>query len=166
MSHGWNSLTASILQQLPHEIEHWKMADPLTILGALAAATQLAQNGLKLTLFLCELSSQIRGSRDSTNQRIEQLQQLTSIARLIISNPLLRTDEMGSILQVCLNETRKLDKILQNLRICSTDKRSVRLRRSWKAVWKEKEINTHFQNLERMKGMIGLCMCEKISYVE
>ena len=141
------------------------MADPLTILGAMAAASQLAEQGLKITLFLCQLGSQIRGSRESTGRRVEQVEQLISIARQIISNPSLQTETMASVLKTCLEETGNLDKLLQKLVISSKHNRALRVARSFKAVVKEREINAHFDNLERIRGLLSLCISERISYV-
>src|SRR5438045_7350907 len=125
------------------------MADPVAILGATAAASQLVEEALKITLFLCQLGSQIRGARDSTNRRVEQNEQLVSNARQIISNLSLQTETMVSILRACLEETRKLDRLLQKLVVSSRHSRPVRFTRSLKAVMKEKEIKAHFDNLER-----------------
>jgi hypothetical protein len=141
------------------------MADPVTILGAMAAASQLAEEGLKIALFLYQLGSQIRGTRDSTKRRAEQVEQLLSIARQIISNPSLQTETMASILRACLEETRKLDKLLGRLVVSSKHSRPIRFTRSLKAAIKEKEIDAHFDILERIKGLLGLCISERISYV-
>lgn len=139
------------------------MADPVTILGAMAAASQLAEEGLQITLFLCQLGSKIRGARDLTNRRVKQVEQLIIIARQIISNPSLQTETMASILQACLEETRKLDKLLRKLAVSSRHSKSIRFTRSLKAVIKKKEINAHFESLERIKGLLGLCMSERMS---
>lgn len=138
------------------------MADPITVLGAVSAASQLADQGLKITIFLCQLGSQIRGARKSTHKRVEQVEQLVSIAKQIISNPSLQTDTMASILQTGLMEIRKLEKLLRNLVISAKHSTPVKLIRSLKAAMKEKEINSYFDNIERIKGLLSLCMSEMI----
>jgi hypothetical protein len=141
------------------------MADPVTILGAIAAASQLAEQGLKITLLLCQIGSQVRDARDSTNRRVEQVEQLISIARQIILNPSLQTENVASVLKTCLEETGTLDRILRKLVISSKHNRVLRFARSLKAVTKEREISAHFESLERIKGLLTLCISERISWV-
>lgn len=141
------------------------MADPVTILGAIAAASQLAEQGLKITLLLCQIGSQVRDARDTTNRRVEQVEQLISIARQIILNPSLQTENVASVLKTCLDETGALDRVLRKLVISSKHNRVLRFAKSLKAVTKEREINSHFESLERIKGLLTLCISERISWV-
>lgn len=139
------------------------MADPVTVIGAMAAASQLAEQGLRITLLLCQLGAQIRDARESTNRRVKQVEQLISIARQIISNSSLQTETMASVLKTCLEETGNLDKLLQKLVISSKHNTALRVARSLKAIMKEREINAHFDSLERIKGLLSLCISERIS---
>jgi hypothetical protein len=139
------------------------MADPLTIIGAMAAASQLAEQGLRITLLLCQLGSQIRDIRESTNRRVEQVEQLINIARQIILDPLLQTGNMAAVLKTCLEETCNLEKVLQKLVISSKHGKFLKVTRSLKALMKEREINAHFNSLERSKGLINLCISERLS---
>lgn len=138
------------------------MADPVTILGATAAASQLAVQGLKITVLLCQLGSQIRDARHSTNRRVEQVEQLISIARQITTNPPLLTERMAPVLKTCLEEAENLEKILRKLVISPKHNRTLRFARSLKAVVEEKKINAHFERLERIKGSLSLGISERI----
>ena len=138
------------------------MTDPVTILGAMAAASQLAEQGFKIALLLCQLGSRIRNAQESSNRRVKQVEQLIGIARQIISNSSLQTETMASVLKTCLEETEHIDKLLQKVVISSKHNKASRVARSFRAVVKEREINAHFNNLERIKGLLCLCISERI----
>ena len=102
------------------------MADPLSALGAVAAASQLAQQCLSITLFLCSVRSKIRNSREMIDSQAQQVEHLTRLCRQIISNPSLQTQTIANVLKACLLETEALHRVLQEAMISSKDRRVVR----------------------------------------
>jgi hypothetical protein len=58
--------------------------DPLAVLGAVAAATQLVEQGIKITQFLSKLYSKIQDAPESVRKHFVYVKQLIDIARLII----------------------------------------------------------------------------------
>lgn len=85
------------------------------VLGALAAASQLAEQGLKTALFIADLCSKIRAAPESIHKQSTQLEQLISIAKLIEANPALQTDAVESILRSCVRNVEHLQKILTSI---------------------------------------------------
>jgi hypothetical protein len=53
------------------------------VLGALAAASQLIEQGLKITIFISDLYAKVRDAPESIRKQSVQVKQLTDIARLI-----------------------------------------------------------------------------------
>ena len=136
------------------------MADPLSALGALAAASQLAEQCLKMTLFLSSIQSKLRSSREFVDSQVRQVEQLTRISRQIISNPALQTDSITSIVTSCLEETTSLYQSLRDSLISSRDGRLMRLRKSFVALRKKEQIEQRVSNLERLKSLLSLCIEE------
>jgi hypothetical protein len=128
------------------------------VLGALAAASQLAEQSLNIAIFISKLYSKVRDAPESIRKQSVQLEQLIDIAKLIEHNPLLQTDLMGSILRNCVSEAEELQEILANISTAAGDGK---IRELWKAldgVAKEKRILALFANLEREKSSLALCI--------
>lgn len=77
-------------------------------MGALAAASQLAEHGLKITGAIYDLYRRVCDAPESIRQQSVQVEQLIDIAKLIKKNPSLQTDPVSSILRFCSNEARDL----------------------------------------------------------
>jgi hypothetical protein len=130
----------------------------LEVLGALAAASQLTEQGLKIISFISELYSKVCEAPESMRKQSVQVEQLIDIARLIEHNPPLQTDFVESILRRCVGEAAKLQEIMRKI---STDAGDGRVRKLWKTldgVTKEKRILALFANLEREKSSLALCI--------
>jgi hypothetical protein len=128
------------------------------VLGALAAASQLAEQSLNIAIFISNLYSKVRDAPESIRKQSVQLEQLIDIAKLIEHNPPLQTDLVGSILRNCVSEAEKLQEILANISTATGDGK---IRELWKAldgVAKEKRILALFANLEREKSSLALCI--------
>lgn len=126
------------------------------LLSALAAASQLAEQVLKIAVFI----SEIRDAPESIRKQSVQLQQLIGIARLIENNPSLQTSEVRSVLLSCIGEAKELQEILAEISTAAGDGK---VREVWKAVVgrsKEKEILNHLSSIERGKSSLELCIGE------
>jgi ribosomal protein L17 len=136
------------------------MADPLTILGAAAAASQLLQQGFQITSFICQLYSKVQDAPESIRKQVMQIEQLIDLARLIIQNPSLQTASVASILSTCMRSAAEVQGILKKVSTTTKDGQLKKVRKALTAVMKEKEILALFNNLEREKGLLTLCMQE------
>jgi hypothetical protein len=130
----------------------------LEVLGALGAAVQLTEQGLKVISFISELYSKVCEAPESIRKQSVQVEQLINIARLIEHNPPLQTGSVESILRRCVDEAAKLQEILSKI---STDAGDSRVRKLWKAfdgTTYEKRIIALFAGLEREKSLLMLCI--------
>jgi hypothetical protein len=128
------------------------------VLGALAAASQLAEKGVKITIFISDIYAKIRDAPESIRKQSVQVEQLIEVTRLVKDNPPLQTDLVGSILRNCVSEAEKLLGILEEI---TTAARDGRARKFWKAldgVAREKRILALLVNLEREKSSLALCI--------
>jgi hypothetical protein len=141
------------------------MADPLSAISALAAASQLAEQCLKITLFLCEMRSKFRKSRDFIDMSAQQVDQLMRISRQIILNPSLQTKTIAGVLEACLNEARGLHKFLQGVTISSKDSRMARFKKTLMALRIRQAVEAQSENIEKWKGLLALCISETNSCV-
>ena len=128
------------------------------VLGALAAASQLAEQGLKITGAIYDLYRKVRDAPESIRQQSVQVEQLIDIAKLIKKNPSLQTDPVSSILKSCSNEARDLLHILRGVTPAGGAYRPENIWRALAAVSKEKTIVAHLANLERGKSALALCI--------
>lgn len=134
--------------------------DPVTVLGAVAAASQLVQQGIEITKFLSDLYSKVQEAPESVRKQLVHIEQLIDIARLIIQNPSLQKESMASILRTCLRQAVDMQNLLEKV---SATEKDGRLKKIWKSVavvTKEKKIDTLFNDLEREKSALALCILE------
>ena len=128
------------------------------VLGALAAASQLTEQGLKIAIFISDLYSKVRDAPESIRKQSVQVEQLINIARLIEHNPSLQIDSVGSILRNCTGEAEKLKEILENISTAAGDGKARKLWKALDGVAKEKRILALFASLEREKSSLALCI--------
>jgi hypothetical protein len=136
------------------------MADPLTALGTIAAASQLASQCLNLTLFICSLPSQFRESRELVVETAQQIEHFTSIARQIISNPSLQTGTMAGVLERCLEETRKLSSFLEDLAVEQRNSRVKRWIKGFKAIKSKGVVKDRVERVNKWRALLALCVAE------
>ena len=134
------------------------MAEALAALGAVAAASQLAEQSLKIINFVIDLYSKVRDAPESIRKQSDQLDQLIHIAKLIEDNPPLRRDEVVSSLRSCLDEAKKLQEILTNISTAAGDGKVKKFWRALDGVATEKRILALFENLEQKKSSLLLCI--------
>jgi hypothetical protein len=136
------------------------MVDPLSALNALGAASQLVEQCFKIAVFLCEVRSKLRGSRELIDLMSKEVEQLTGILRQIISNQSLQTKTMAGVLETCLSEARSLHSFLRNVIISSKNSRLMRIKKTLMALRKRGLIEARSESLERWKGLLLLCISE------
>ena len=131
------------------------MADPLSILGAIAAASQLAQQASEIIKFFSDLYAKVQDADESIRTRMLHIKQLIDISKLIAKTPTLQTTSIQSVLVTCLRTTITLRDILQEL---SSDKEGLlrRIMKGVKAVRKEDKIMILLDNIERNKSSLAL----------
>ena len=130
----------------------------LEVLGALVAASQLVDQGLKITIAISDLYSKIRDTPETIQRQSLQVDQLIDIANLIKQNPSLQTHLVDAILRTCTAEAAKLPSILAKVSATTDDGR---IKKAWKAVdgaSKEKIILVLFAKLEQGKSSLALCI--------
>ena len=130
----------------------------LEVLGAVAAAIQLAEIGLRVVKLISTLPSRIKDVPSWVQRRQVQVKHLVEIALSIQSSPALQTDLIQSLLERCSREVENLATILAELVI---DPGASTLARYWKAaggVRKEKHIAAICDKLEEEKSAITLCI--------
>ena len=133
------------------------MADPLSILGAIAAASQLAQQAFEIIKFFSDLYAKVQDAGESIRTRILHIEQLIDISKLIAKTPILQTTAIQSVLVTCLRATIMLRDVLQEL---SSDREGLlrRMMKAVKAVRKEDKIMILLDNIERDKSSLALCI--------
>ena len=130
----------------------------LEVLGALAAASQLVEQGLKLTRFLSGLYKKVQDAPESIRKQAVQIEQLIDICRLIESNQPLQTPAIASKLRTCLLDINQLQDILIKISVAARDGKA---RQLWKAIdgaTNKKKINALFEKLEQQKSSLTLCI--------
>jgi len=136
------------------------MADPLTALGAIAAASQLASQCLSLTLLICSPPSKVCDSQELVKETAQQIEQFTSIARQIISNLSLQTNTMAETLKRCLEEIRKLSSFLEDMMAGQRDGRFRRWKEGLKAIKNKGVVKDRVERMEKWRALLTLCVAE------
>lgn len=123
-----------------------------------AAASQLAEQGIKVISFISDLYEKIRDAPESIRKQTVQVEQLIDIARLIEHNPSLQTNAIKSLLQSCQTEALQLLDILWKVLAAADDGRARRLWKTVDGIRKEKKILRHLGKLEQEKSSLALCI--------
>ena len=97
------------------------MAEVLVTLGAVAAASQLAEQCVKISKFIASLYSKVRDAPESIRKQTVQVEQLIAIARLVQHNLSLQTDLVASILGNCFREAGQLGEELKKISVSAGD---------------------------------------------
>lgn len=127
-------------------------------MGVLTAASQLAEQGLKITGAIYDLYKKVRDAPESIRQQSVQIEQLIDIAKLIGNNPSLQTDSVSSILNSCSNEAKDLLNILRKVTPARETNKPEKMWKALAAVSKEKRIIAHLAKLEQGKSTLALCI--------
>jgi NB-ARC domain len=144
---------------------HISMLDPVSILGAMAAASQLIEQSGKMVLFFSELYWKVQDTPDLIRKQKIHIEQLILLSQLIKENPSLQTAPIASILQSCLKAAQPLSEALTKISVSDADGKSKRIQKVISALIKEKHISASLGDLEREKNSLILCIQEIDSYV-
>jgi hypothetical protein len=144
---------------------HISMLDPVSILGVVAAASQLIEQSDKMVLFFSELYWKVQDTPNLIRKQKIHIEQLILLSQLIKENPSLQTAPIASILQSCLKTAQPLSEALTKISISDGDGKSKRIQKAIFALMKEKHISASLGDLEREKNSLILCIQEIDSYV-
>src|SRR2546429_665975 len=134
------------------------MAEVLATLGAVAAASQLAQQCVKIGKFISGLYTKVRDAPESIRKQTVQVEQLIDIARLVQHNPSLQTDLVGSILGNCFREAGQLEEELMKISGSAGDGKAKGIWKALVGLTKKEKILAHFARLEQEKSALALCI--------
>jgi hypothetical protein len=118
------------------------------------------EQGANITKFLWDLYSKMKRAPESIHRQIVQVEQLLGLSRLFLQNSSLQKDSVASILGTCLLQAQKFHDFLRKISVIDTDGRFKKMKKSFEAAMKEKEIIVLFDQLERDKTSLMLCIQE------
>jgi len=98
------------------------MAEVLTVLSAVVATSQLAEQCIKINKFIASLYSKVYNTSESIRKQTVQIGQFIAITRLIQHNPSLQTDLVVSILGNCFWEAGQLEDELRKISVSAEDR--------------------------------------------
>ncbi len=124
----------------------------LEILGAVAAASHLIEQGLKII----DLCSRFRDGPELVSKQSVYVKQLIEIAQQVEKNQSLQTAVIGSTLRQCLSKATKLMGILSKIYAASEDGKVMKWKKAVAGVAKEKEILALLVELEQEKSSLTL----------
>ena len=139
------------------------MADPPSILGATAAALQIASQAFELVKYLSGLYSKIKDAPELKQTRISHLEQLIKISKLIAKTPLLQTAEVQKVLVDCLRTIMKLRDLLEKYSLGDYGKMK-KVVNALKIGNKEDDIAMLLANIEREKSLLALSIHQIDTY--
>ena len=126
----------------------------LEILGAVAAAAHLTEQGLKIV----NLYSKIRDAPESISKHIVHIERLIEVAKLVEKNQPLQTAPIEVTLRQCLAKATTLLETLSKMCVDTRDGKVIKWKKAIAGVAKEKEIITLFAEIEREKSSLSLCI--------
>lgn len=132
--------------------------EPLAIIGATAAAFQLADQGIAITKYLHSNISSLREAAQVTQHRLELVGQIQGVFQAIISHPSLQTHAVANLLQPALQSVSKLQDDLLRINTPSNGSRWKRWSRSFRAVMNSDAIERAFAKLDRETTSLVLCL--------
>jgi len=134
------------------------MPDPLTLLGAAGVAAQFIEQGLTIVQFLYSTITAMVDAPEDVRIRLEQIDQLNAISKLIIQHPSYQAASIEAVLRATLSDIKMLQDMLLKTSIPSDSRALKRWTKSFLAVMKEASVETAFTNLERQKTNLIVCM--------
>ncbi|MCJ1250233.1 hypothetical protein MMC30_007459 [Trapelia coarctata] len=133
------------------------------VLGALASAAQVAFYVIQTNSLIIEQFKRLRNATTKFQQHADTATQLISIARVILSNQWLQTENMAALLEVILGRAEEVHNLLPKVYKNETAARSGIVATYWKAfrsLRKEERILAIFAGLEEQKSALALCILE------
>jgi hypothetical protein len=134
------------------------MADPISILGAFAASSQLIDQGFKITKFILQIYSDIQNAPVLVSTRFRQIEQLIGVSKLIQQMPVLQSREVADVLSTCYDKATIVLFKLKQLLSGAEDRRWQKLKNSLATIMQKKDLGGLFDDLEREKSTLILCL--------
>jgi hypothetical protein len=139
-------------------VRHTLELVPLSILGAVSAATALAQQTIQLAQFLVSLHGNIKDAPEFIQTRVSSIERLT--ANLVRTTAPLQTTQVATVLEAMIVSTKKLLEILQKLNLEDRGKLKKKVFVQWKAALKENDVLLLLDQIERNKSELALCFLQ------
>ncbi|TGO62109.1 hypothetical protein BCON_0022g00510 [Botryotinia convoluta] len=130
--------------------------DPLSILGAIAASSQIAQQSYDAIKFLNDIRTHMQNGTNKIRGREQQIEQFIALLVLVIKNTSLQTPEISLVVKTCLGSAKDMKDCLGSYLATADDKKRVRLRKVFTAVRAENKIVSMIADLEREKSLLSL----------
>lgn len=130
--------------------------DPRSILGALAASSQISQQSYDAIKFLNDVKTQMKDGPKNIRTQIVQIDQVITLLALIVKNTSLQTPEISSVVENCLRAAEDLKTCLGSYLATPQDGKRIKLRKAFAGVRGEKRIPSMLADLEREKSSLNL----------
>jgi hypothetical protein len=140
--------------------------DPLSVIGAAAAAAQLLAQGITISKFLSHLYSKANEAPEIVQKQIAQIEQLIGLARLITQNPALQNEAVAGVVRECMKRAEAFQDVLTKISAIEEDGKVERVRKAFAGLMKEKEIIKLSEDLERQKSLLTLAIQAIDSWVQ
>lgn len=136
------------------------MVDPLSALGAAAAAGQFAEQLITVIVSVIEFYNKVKDAPETTRQQLLHINQLGGICRLILQNPALQHASIASVLRTCLAQVQDIQQQLWVVVTNKNDDRVDKIKKALMAAMKDKKFDKLFEELEKQKATLLLCIAE------
>lgn len=137
----------------------------LEVIGAIASATQLAEQGIKIISSLARICEKLRGAQEDIAEKICQVDHLVRLTEAVKHNESLQTEEIAAVLRPCVKKVTRLEDLLKTVEVGADDGRL----QCWtkKITWirKGKTVLKIFQEIEYYKTSLLLLIESLHAYV-
>ncbi|KAF7891787.1 hypothetical protein EAF00_008089 [Botryotinia globosa] len=130
--------------------------DPLSILGAIAASSQIAQQSYNAIKFLNNIKTQMQNDPKKIRGQTQYIEQFINLLALVIKNTSLQTSEVYSVVKTCSDSAKDIQDSLESYLATPDEGKRVKLRKAFTAVRSEKKISSMIADLEREKSLLSL----------
>ncbi|KAF7941945.1 uncharacterized protein EAE97_006782 [Botrytis byssoidea] len=130
--------------------------DPLSILGAIAASSQIARQSYDAIKFLNDIKTQIQNGPKKIRGQIQHIEQFINLLALVIKNTSLQTSEVYSVVKTCSDSAKDIKDSLESYLATPDEGKRVKFREAFIAVRSEKKISSMIADLEREKSLLSL----------
>ncbi|TGO67567.1 hypothetical protein BOTNAR_0039g00030 [Botryotinia narcissicola] len=130
--------------------------DPLSILGAIAASSQIAQQSYDAIKFLDDIKTKMQNGPKKIRGQIQHIEQFINLLALVIKNTSLQTSEVYSVVKTCSDSAKDINDSLESYLATPDEGKRVKLRKAFIAVRSEKKISSMIADLEREKSLLSL----------
>jgi hypothetical protein len=132
------------------------MASGLEVLGALAAASQIAEQVLRIV----KLVQSIRDAPEEVLQHIASLQQLAGVVESIKANPSYQSRQVAEILSLINTKTSAISDTLDKLQTDPSNSKASVFKKAVNSTWKSDNVANKLDQIERDKTTLALCLAQ------